>query len=888
MTSLKKSFLVFTMLAIFALSLCACDCGDDDDDNDDADSPDDDMDDDADDDSDDDLNDDADDDTAPGDEVEFYQDGDFVGLMNNKVSLQYNTATGRFSIFDGDGQLIVEKAMSVAYSHVIVPAHRWRSPDMAPATWASEETTNPLGQGMTLLITLQGDDGEPDMELDFSLLDAESFVLMDMRMVNGTDERVNVGAMYPLLADQPFGALHFGLGTDLRVLTNGSLNYLEFIAPYFPGTVPVHSMWSALIFNQVTGRSIVAGTLTNEVAHSVVFTAPTHREDHGRKLHMVCQYDPTKFIDPGESLGAETMIFDFSGPTPFDALETFATRIKAWLGIQTWFERHPEIDVPVGWNSWSGSGSSGGYGTDINEEIIVENMDFADRELRRWGMNYFQIDDGYDPHDGDWFIDETKFPPHGDMNGIEWLLNRAKDKGFLTGLWISGFLAEKNSQIYNEQPELFADPLLGGLLDDDYFSLDLTDPVVQDHLAEVIQKYKDWGIQWLKLDFAYRGPLSTGWYEPNTTRGEFYREGVKIIRETLGDDIFLLNVAIKGWNYGLIDSLRLTLDTMPTFEGENPTSPIDNQGLKPMYRDAARWWWLHNRVWVNHPDLIFFRPHKDERIEPLTMNESLTFCSAVALQGGLVKIGDRIVDLEPDWVDGYRRIMPVYGITGRPLDVMQREYPEIWSLPVADFARPYHVIGLLNWGSNVDFTTLPYGQMPDEDRVIAIDFTETRLDPTATYHAWEYWTETYLGKVSGSLSAEVPARTPRVIALRDDAGRPQFLGTNRHVLAGVKIISDIQWDDAQSVLTGTQEASVGTVHAPFTHHLAFFVPDGFTFDDVQFGLVEELEINDADTQLTDVEGGQVLDLRFTVEDTNGHEEGDWFSDMTWSLSFTTN
>ncbi|MCZ7582596.1 MAG: alpha-galactosidase [Deltaproteobacteria bacterium] len=422
-------------------------------------------------------------------------------------------------------------------------------------------------------------------------------------------------------------------------------------------------------------------------AQPAVFTGIGTGPDDARALHADCQYDPAKRLEPGETLASELMVMNFQSASPFDALEHYADMLREWLGIVPWTERHPEIGVPAGWNSWSGGGSSGGYGTNIDEALMIENMDFADRELRRFGMNYFQLDDGWSTKNGDWVVNADRFPDHGDQNGIEWLLNRAADLGFLTGLWIRVFDAESSAQIVTDHPDWFTDPMLFGLIDVEGEQLDLSDPVVIDHIHDVIGMVKGWGIDWLKLDFGYLCPMTKGWLDPNLTRGEYYRRGVQAVRDALGDDIFFLNVAIKGWNYDLADSVRLTLDTQPVWDGEQPGNPLANQGLKPMYRDAARAYWLHKRVWVNHPDLMFFRAHKNTSLPPLTLEESRTFLTSVVLQGGLFKIGDRLVDLSGEAVDSLRRGLPVYGEPGRPLDLFRREYPEVWSLPVPGFRR---------------------------------------------------------------------------------------------------------------------------------------------------------------------------------------------------------
>ena len=895
---LRFRLLVFLLVVVCFLFVA---CGDDDDDDSSADDdtagdddaidddtgtpPDDDQ---VDDDTD--LPDDdaVDDDTVAGDEVEVYEEDGDVVMRNQWVTLRYHLSEGRYSIFNVAGELVIDRAEAVAYSHVLVPKYKWRSSEMPMIDWTAEDENNVLGEGMSLTVNSGGRDESPAMAQTFVLLDGLSCVLAQVKMENTTGKRIKIGSIYPLFTDKENGALLFGGDRDLRVLTNGYVNYLDFVTPLYPGTAPTISNWSTLIHNQNSGDSLSLGFLTFETAQPVIYNSPNLGSGDGQILQAACEYEPAKKVQNEDSLTSETMIFDVGQETPQLALETYADRVKVWLDIETWLERHPDIGVPVGWNSWSGSGSSGGYGTDIDEAIIIDNMDFADRELRRWGMNYFQIDDGWEPAIGDWWVNETRFPTHGDQNGIEWLLSRAENMGFIPGLWIQAFGAEQGSQTLADHPEWFADPLLGGIFGIEDHTLDLTHPGAQDHLVDVMEMLKEWGAEWIKLDFAYRVALSEHWTDSSLTRSEYYRTGVKLVQETLGDDVFFLNVAIVGWNAGLCDALRLTLDTMPAWEGETeypyvPLLMFENQGLKPMYRDSARRYYLHNRLWINHPDLMFFRAHADPTIPPLTLNESTTFATGVAMQGGIVKIGDRLVDLFPEAVDVIRRIIPPYGQAARPLDVMRSEFPEVWSLAIDEFDEPYHVVGLLNWGLNRDLTQLPYAWIPDEERVIEADLAEAGLSPTATYLAFEFWEQEFLGEVSGELSVEVPARTPRVVALREPLGRPQLVGTNRHVMGGVGVIESVEWNGGDGTLTGVQEGSIGTAHSPFEHRLTFYVPTGYTADEAEVTAPAGFQIENQ--SLTQDDNVAVLLFTVSEETDGGSIKAQWHPDVTWVVTF---
>jgi hypothetical protein len=759
--------------------------------------------------------------------VEAFLDGDDLVLRNAHASLRYHLLRGSYDVLDEVGAPVVLNAIGVAQSGVILPREVWRSSDPYESDWAAREVDTRLGHGVEVTVLRALPPFSPPLRQVFTMLDGLGLVLATLDVANDGRSPLRVGALHPLSTDAADAAVLIGEDRDLRLLTNGALNYLDFAEPIVPGTDGIVSNWSALLYNQATGRSLSLGFLSFAVAQPVIYSGPAAGISGAQTVIAAAQYDPGKDLAPGANLTSETMLLDFTGETPHAALETWADRVKAWLDIRLWTERHPDFGVPAGWNSWSGSGGSGGYGTNIDEAVLVDNMDFADRELRRWGMNHFQVDDGWQDHIGDWVPRADRFPDHGNQNGIAWLMTRARSLGFRTGLWMDAFHAAGDARIFADHPEWFVTPLTG-----DEHVLDLSNPEVLAHFDALMAEVKGWGLQWLKLDFGYRAMLTKGWADPTLTRIEFYRRGVERLRAALGDDVFLLNVAIVGPNLGLIDSSRLTLDTMPAWEGESedpygPLGEFDNQGLKPMYRASARRYYLDGRVWINHPDLIFFRAHSDPRIPPLTLSESRTFATAVALQGGLVKLGDKLIDLSSDAVDSLRRILPPVGLHGRPLDLLRREFPEVWSVPVPSFGEPYHVIGLLNWGLNRDLTQLPYAWIDDAPREIRVSLADAGLDRATRYLAFEFWEQEFLGEAQGFLAVDVPARTPRVVALRPKLDRPQYLGTNRHVLGGFGVVRSVVWDAGENTLNGVQEGSVGTDHAPFVHRVTLYVPAGY-------------------------------------------------------------
>ena len=236
-----------------------------------------------------------------------------------------------------------------------------------------------------------------------------------------------------------------------------------------------------------------------------------------------------------------------------------------------------------------------------------------------------------------------------------------------------------------------------------------------------------------------------------------------------------------------------------------------------------------------------------------------------------MKIGERLVELKPAWVDTVRRLLPAHPATGRPLDLFTREFPELWHLPLKDAAGGgYDVVGVINWGVNKDLTKNPYELMPDAARTVTVPLGDLGLDPKATYLAYEFWDERFIGEVTGSLAVEAAQHRAYLVALRKKEPRPQFLGTNRHALMGVVGVGAVAWDDAAKTLTVTQEATPGTAFAPFEYRVAFSIPAGWTVKD---HAVRGIEVSDV-TLTSD--GGHGT-LAFTAKDKG---------EATWTVTFT--
>ncbi len=599
--------------------------------------------------------------------------------------------------------------------------------------------------------------------------------------------------------------------------------------------------WNHAVVDLDSGHSWVAGTLGVERAFPTFGTkldpdAPARYRGRTGQNELITDQPllyKGKPVKPGDSLSSEVVYMNPSAPDPWTGLEDYADAVAAWLDYTVWLKRDGGRSTPNGWNSWTGSGSTGGLGTNIDETNMGENLAVMAREFAPFGIDYFQMDDGYQVADGDWQAN-GKF-----SSGIPAFSKKITDDGLQPGLWIAAFRVSTSSKLAAQHPDWLLDPatnVLHGLLDpgSDARMLDLSNPAVLDWLGSTMKRYKnDWGERWIKHDFGYYEMLYPPKHDPTLTSIEAYKKGIRAIKSALGDNVFYLGIALMGINEGVVDGMRLTLDAGPLWEQSQPFSTVGNgDSFKAIVKTGARRYYFENRVWVTHNDLLFFRTDKQHPDPPVTMDEAKTYASFMSLSGSIIKFGEDLRTLTPAQIDVWRQLLPSYPDAARPMDLFTRHYPEEWLLRVhgtlAGSDESWFVIGLLNWGRNYDFSARPIETLPDEARTYSIELGKWGLDPDKQYLASEFWSEKFLGVVQGTLERTVPAHGHEVIALREVSGHPQYLGDNRQITQGGTDLESESWDDSARELDLRFKVDAGPATAvPFEYRFRVYAPGGY-------------------------------------------------------------
>ena len=315
--------------------------------------------------------------------------------------------------------------------------------------------------------------------------------------------------------------------------------------------------------------------------------------------------------------GQEFIVFDY---VKYDSYEKG----------QAYFEkRYPHLnkDKILGYTSWYN------YYQNINEEIILRDLEALDSRFQ-----LFQIDDGYETYVGDWLdVDPKKFP-----NGLEPIVKKIHERGFKAGLWLAPFIAEPESKLFKERPELFkkdkkGKPIRSGVGWSGQYSLDIENEETVKYITTCLKHYLKMGFDFFKLDFLYA--INLGKY--NCSRAMITQKGYQLLRDVLGDKLILGCGAIPSSSINYFDYIRVGMDLTLDYEGGSYSK------IKPCYEYPSTKNTLQNTVYRsfmsqklfgNDPDVFLLRDNNTS----LSLEQRRSVTTINALFGDLLMCSDNI------------------------------------------------------------------------------------------------------------------------------------------------------------------------------------------------------------------------------------------------------
>ena len=268
------------------------------------------------------------------------------------------------------------------------------------------------------------------------------------------------------------------------------------------------------------------------------------------------------------------------------------------------------------------------------------------------------------------------------------------------------------------------------------------------------------------------------------------------MREAMGPERHFLDCGPAQITAGLVDSTRIELD-QPFLTWEQYTGAFNSNAAA-----IAKRYYFHKRTWINDADHL--------GVSLLTPSQATVAASIIALSGGTMINGDRLIELDSARLEIVQKVFPSFGEAARPIDLFERHMPEIFAVPVKTQFEEWVVVGLFN-----------YENSGAAEKSVALSRLD--LDSHENWLAFEFWQQRMLGPVQARLRTLVPPASVALVALRKERGVPQVVSTDRHFTQGGVELHGVAWSASSNTLSGTSSGGRGT-----SHNVMVYVPASYS------------------------------------------------------------
>lgn len=646
-----------------------------------------------------------------------------------------------------------------------------------------------LGEGRQLLVRSVDAQRRLDLELRVTLYNGRPAVFVEAGCRNVSTQPVTIEGIEPISAVRSEQGALLWPGVT-KILTNGPMYYDAGIVADFarPGEKDMRSWWNIGLFRGYQREGLSCGYVENRTALGQIVV----RREEGDALSLTAESVLAKgcTLPPGQTIRSGRFMMNIA-PDPYTALETFA-QVMGTLGKA---RVHSIIN---GWCSWFVA-----FG-DVTEDEVLRNAEFAARTLKPFGMEFMQVDEGFQRWHGDW-EGNARFP-----HGMKWLADRIRALGLKPGIWLAPYVISEPTDVFQKHPEwLLRHPdgrlkRVGPWSSEDSpwarnenpkrYGLDITHPGAAEWLANLFTTVAEkWGYDFIKIDFVDWSLLSAHRYhDPTVTRAAAYRKGFEIMRRAIGPDRHLLDCGPGPVTVGLLDSMRIELDQPPVTWNQYF---LQSASSAPA---AAKRYYFHKRAWINDADHVC--------LNLLTPSQAQAAATLIALSGGNMISGDRLPDLDPTRIEILKKVFPAWGQAARPVDLFDTDRHSVFALKVRRPFGEWTVVGLFN-----------ISQTDPAERTLPLD--RLWLDPKRTYVAYDFWRERLHGEVQREVRVRLAPASVTLLAIHERPASPIVISTDRHVMQGAIELENVSWDKAARTLSGVSLGPAGTAH-----NVAVYVP----------------------------------------------------------------
>lgn len=728
-------------------------------------------------------------------------------IRNNYFTIAFNKKNGTINIHRNNGNTLLTGGIICANTDDgkrSVASGKYKH-NVKAATFSDQS-----GSGKQLIIFSKDSENKLDFEIHLFLYDNAEAFSIEAICKNVSRQNILIKSLEPIRVIKTEGGMLTMPGVS-KCITNGAMYYNagtihEFGTDYkiendingvslvnhsiASPNETVNSWWNAGLFSDYNKESFVLGYSENKSGLGQLLISKIAPNEISFLAESV--YDPETILHPGKTISSDRFMINIAD-NPYSALENYAQATGALQKARTY-------SIINGWCSWFYTLSK------VSEDEVVTNTEFAAKHLKQFGLEYIQIDEGYQKWHGDWEGNE-RFP-----HGMKWLADKIKSYGFKAGLWISPYVISEPTALFQEHPDWLlkhADGSLqrvGNWADENSadalnenpkrYCLDITHPEAAQWLYDLIHTIvHTWGYEMIKIDFVAWSILAAQkYYDGTVSSAQVYRKGMEIMRNAAGDKCHILDCGPAATTTGLIDSMRIEADVNYGFS----EAAWETYFLHPACSATAmaKRYHFHKRTHINDADHIC--------MSLLNNQQSEAAATLIALSGGNMISGDRLIQLDEYKIEILKKITPSFGEAAVPIDLFDNNIQSIFALKIKKQFGEWTVVGFFNSSTT---------------EAVEKNFSLERLwlNTNKTYIAFDFWKQEFFGEVSKEIKVTLQPGSVTLLALHEKQGKPQFISTDRHVLQGAIEIENADWNENSKIFSGISNGPLGSSHNVYVY-----------------------------------------------------------------------
>lgn len=479
----------------------------------------------------------------------------------------------------------------------------------------------------------------------------------------------------------------------------------------------------------------------------------------------------------------------------------------------------PNQKPVAGWCSWEA------YRRNIDENKISEISEFMEKNLHDYGLEYIQVDDGYQkmplPYDEKktmaegWLACEENTFPKGHKGIVDTICRHH----FAPAIWTNANITNpkfpechKNDVIWYQ-----GKPLKGEWIDYIYSCLP---ECLSKHVTPLFQSLKELGYQYIKID-AIRHLLFDGLHEcvrlgifSNQEAQERFRAYMQATRDGMGEHVYYLaSWGVMQEVVGLADACRIAMDANPTWAG-----------IRMQLFESARWFHTNRILFLNDPDHVCVRTKSEWAKSVLSL---------ISLSGELYMLSDSPDAYTDEKLSIIRKTLPplptIPGETGTLLlDFPAYTWTKLHGFAVQSHETPVQLDDMTpqeaanmagdypTMDDDHPFSTLWAFHIAKNDRrwcVMAriatvplkastVQLINLGLDNDKEYHVFDFWRQKYLGVVKNVVDCrELNLGECQILSFYENINEPQVIASSRHVSMDAVSIVRHEYENQRLKLT---------------------------------------------------------------------------------------